>query len=148
MTQIVFRNLEPSDLTRAFVEERLSQLTDKFPDLRRSHMRVNISMDNSPLHAGPDLFTMKLLVSKGRYRGLHLEKSALHFYLALAEMVDALLERLNRWGDRERVRSRHQERRFLRLTSTPPPSWSRDVYDEYDDSDYEDFEVEDRRAMP
>jgi len=144
MTQIVFRNLEPSDLTRVFVEERLSQIIEKFPDLKRAQLRVTISMENSPLHAGPDLFMIRLLVYRGRYRGLRLEKSALHFYVALADLIEALLERLNRWGDRQRVRSRQQERRFMRQSAL---SQGPSALIEAEQSDYEDYEVEDLRAM-
>jgi len=144
MSQIVFRNLAPSDLTRAFVEERLSQLTAKFPDLRRNHLRVTLRMENSPVQAGPDLFTITLAVGSGRYRGVRLQKSALHFYQALSELMEAMLERLNRWGDRERVRFRQQERRFLRLSAVPilgAPSEGPEDDDYYEEED-------ERRAMP
>jgi ribosome-associated translation inhibitor RaiA len=143
MTKLVFRNLEPSDLTRAFVEERLLQLTSKFPDLERAHFQLTIVLENSPRHPGPHSFTLKLHVLAGRYRGVRLEKSALHFYQAMAELMEAMLERLNRFGDRERVRKRQRERQLLCLSKLPQDSSSGDLGEEAFDS-YE----EERLAMP
>ena len=71
-------------------------------------------MENSPLQAGPDLFKVKLHVSRGRYDGITVEKSDSNLYVALAEVVDHMLEVLNRFGDRARVKERKRARELTR----------------------------------
>ncbi len=111
MIQILFKSLERSELACEAVEERLESLMERFPDLRLSRIAVTLSMENSPLKAGPDLFTVKVFCRGGRYKDILLEKSAPNLYAALADVVDHMLERLNRFGDRTRVKRRTQARR-------------------------------------
>jgi ribosome-associated translation inhibitor RaiA len=61
-------------------------------------------MDNSPAQPGQDLFKVKIFVSRGRYDGITLEKEDSNLYIALADVVDHMLEALNRYGDRVRVK--------------------------------------------
>lgn len=71
---------------------------------------MTLSMDNSPSQAGPDVFSVKIQCHGGRYSGVILEKSAATLYVALADLVDHLLERLNRYGDKSRVKRIHKAR--------------------------------------
>jgi ribosomal subunit interface protein len=110
MIQIKFKNLEASELAREIVEERLAGAFERFPDLVDAKVVVTLSMQNSSEQAGPDEFTVKFHCREGRYRDLTLEKSASNLYAALADVADHLLERLNRSGDRARVKGREVAR--------------------------------------
>ncbi len=111
---IRFRNLEKSELAREATEQRLAPALARFPDLRLEDVVVTLSMENSRTQPGPDQFTVKIHFSTGRYRGITLQKSAGNLYGALAETVDHLLERLNRHGDKTRVKNRNLNRRLQR----------------------------------
>ncbi len=110
MIRTVFKNLEKSELAKEAAEERMATVFDRFPDLNRSRVTVTLSMENSPLQAGPDVFSVKIQCHGGRYQGVILQKSASSLYIALADLVDHLLERLNRYGDKSRVKKIHKAR--------------------------------------
>lgn len=110
MIQVKFKNLEKSEMARETVQERMATLTEKFPDLNDSKMQITLEMENSPKQAGPDLFKVKLHVARGRYDGITVEKSDSNLYVSLAEVVDHMLEVLNRFGDRARVKERKKAR--------------------------------------
>ena len=114
MIQVIFKDLDTSELAKEVALDRMQSVVDRFPDLSESRMAVTLSMQNSPIQAGPDVFTVKVHCRGGRYRGLTLEKSGPNLYAALADVVDHMLERLNRFGDRSRVRSRESARRIAR----------------------------------
>ena len=114
MIQVKFKNLDKSEMAREAVEQRVEVLIHKFVDLGESKIQVTLEMENSPLQAGPDLFKVKLHVSRGRYDGVTVEKSASNLYVALAEVVDHMLEALNRFGDRARVKQRKRARELTR----------------------------------
>lgn len=114
MLQIKFKNIDKSDLIHESVHQRLQSLVEKFPPLERGQINVTLEMENSPLQAGPDLFKVKLHVIRGRYDGVFVEKSNANLYVALAEVVDLMLEKLNRMGDKKRVKNR-KEARSLRV---------------------------------
>jgi ribosome-associated translation inhibitor RaiA len=114
MIQIKFKNLEKSEMARETVQERIETLVEKFPDLFACKIQITLEMENSPLQAGPDLFKVKLHVARGRYDGVTVEKSDASLYVALAEVVDHMLEKLNRFGDRQRVQERTKARRIVR----------------------------------
>ena len=116
MIQITFKNLEKSKITRASVLEKISPLTDKFPDLGSGKMMIVLEMENSPTQAGPDLFKIKIHVTSGRYQGVTMEKSNINLYAAVAELVDHMLERLNRFGDKHRVKERKIARKIFQKT--------------------------------
>ncbi len=111
MILIKFKNLEKSELAKQAVEDRIKLLVDKFPDLNGGGIQVTLEMENSPTQAGPDVFKVKLFISKGRYKGIAIEKINSNLYAALADLVDHMLERLNRFGDKVRVRERAKARR-------------------------------------
>ena len=112
MLRIVFKNLDRSELARELVEERLEASFQRFPDLRSNQIQVTLEMENSPTQAGPDVFSVKLHISSGRYQGITLEKEGQNLYQALAEVNEHLLERLNRFGDKNRAKMRRNERKF------------------------------------
>ena len=112
MIKIVFKNLESSDLARQAAMERVEAMVAKFPDLDGASIIVNLEMDNSPFQAGRDVFWVKIQVATGRYRGLRLEKSSTNLYVALADLTHCLLEKLNRFGDRTRMRQLRAARRI------------------------------------
>ena len=78
---------------------------------------MTLEIENSPTQAGPDLFKVKIHVSRGLYNGITVEKSNSNLYVALAEMVDHLLEKFNRFGDKARVKERTGARRLVRATT-------------------------------
>ena len=110
MIKLVFKNLDKSEFTKDLTLERIQTVVDRFPDLNDHKVSVTLSMENSPTQAGPDVFTVKLLITGKKYRSVLIEKSESTFYSALAEVVDHALERLNRYGDKERVKRRNQSR--------------------------------------
>lgn len=112
MIQIKFKNLEKSEMAREAVENRIEGLVEKFPDLSPSKIQVTLEMENSPTQAGPDLFKVKLHISRGRYDGITCEKANSNLYVALAEVVDHMLESLNRFGDKARVKERKRARQI------------------------------------
>ncbi|MFM8314686.1 MAG: HPF/RaiA family ribosome-associated protein [Deltaproteobacteria bacterium] len=110
--KIVFKNLERSELAKELVQERLEASFQRFPDLKTQNVAITLDMENSPQQSGPDVFSVKLHVSGGRYQGITLEKKAPNLYQALADVNEHLLERLNRFGDKTRNKLRRMERRF------------------------------------
>jgi ribosome-associated translation inhibitor RaiA len=112
MIQIKFKNLSKSELVRHGVQERIDALIEKFEDLMESHIQVTLEMENSPIQAGPDFFKVKLHITRGRYDGVIIEKSASSLYVALADVFDHSLEVLNRCSDRARVKQRKKARDF------------------------------------
>lgn len=114
MILVKFKNLEKSELAREAVKERVETLVEKFVDLKQSKVQVTLEMENSPFQAGPDLFKVKLHVSRGRYDGVIVDKSDSNLYVALAQVVDHMLEVLNRFGDRARVKERRKARELIK----------------------------------
>lgn len=116
MIQIKFKNLEKSELAKEAVAERVEALVEKFDDLSDSRITVTLEMENSPTQAGPDVFNVKLHVARGRFDGTTVTKSHSNLYVALADLVDHMLEKLNRAGDRERVKERTKARQLARTS--------------------------------
>ncbi len=114
MLHVKFKNLDKSEMIDSATRQRLESLVDKFPDLSASKILVTLEMENSPFQAGPDFFKVKLHIARGRYDGIIIEKSDASIYVALAEVVDHMLEKLNRFGDRQRVQQRSKARRIAR----------------------------------
>ena len=116
MIQVKFKNLDRSEIAREAAHERIESLVEKFYDLYESKIQVTLEMENSPVQAGPDLFKVKVHVFRGRYDGITVEKSDSNLYVALAEVVDHMLEVLNRYGDRARVKERKRARELIKKT--------------------------------
>lgn len=118
MIDIVFKDLEKSELAKDATYNRMQDAMERFPDLERSRITITLSMENSPTQAGPDLFKVKFQCKSGKYNGVILERSAPTLYKALADVSESLLERLNRFGDKERVKKIKHARK-IRQTSLP-----------------------------
>jgi ribosome-associated translation inhibitor RaiA len=112
MISITFKNLEKSELAQEEVYNRIEPLIDKFPSLKESKIQITLEMDNSPTQPGPDLFSVKFQAFGGRYDGVRVEKSHSNLYIALADVAEHLLEKINRFGDKNRVTERKQARNF------------------------------------
>lgn len=106
MILVKFRNLEKSKLVRKAVIQRIEPVVEKFPHLAESRISVTIEMANSPFQAGPDLFIIKVFIVNGRYGKISIEKSDSNMYVALADLAENMLEVLNRFGDKTRVKQR------------------------------------------
>ncbi|MEY4064764.1 MAG: hypothetical protein RIR26_972 [Pseudomonadota bacterium] len=111
MIRVVFKNLATSEAVKLSVIERLQPFHFKFPELRASTLHVTVEMQNAPDQAGEDMFTIALHIHGGRYHGVRLQKSSLKLYTALSELADHLLERLNRYSDRIRIKERKGARK-------------------------------------
>lgn len=114
MIQVKFKNLDKSELAREAVIERVEALVTKFQDLKESQITVTLEMENSPLQAGPDLFKVKLHIAHGRFDRTTLTKEDPNLYKALAMVADHIHEKLNRAGDKERVKNRMKARYLSR----------------------------------
>lgn len=104
--QVAYKNLEKSDAVSSFVKEKLIHLSLKFPDLQPSHIKVTLEMENSPHKAGRDAFSAKVHVMNGRYQDIVIHKKNLNIYIAIADMYEHMLEALNRFGDKARIKER------------------------------------------
>lgn len=113
MIKVTFKNLEKSFLASEAAEEKMLSVVERFPELKGGDVHVTLSMENSPRQAGPDLFGVKVRIQGGPYHGIILEKQSSSLYVALADVADHFLERLNRYSDRNRVKGRAQERRLV-----------------------------------
>jgi ribosome-associated translation inhibitor RaiA len=114
MIQVKFKNLEKSEMAREAAQDRIEVLIAKFPDLSKSKIQVTLEMENSPMQAGPDLFKVKLHVLGARYDGVTVEKEDSNLYVALADVIEHMLENLNRFGDKARVKERTKARQIAR----------------------------------
>ena len=119
--QIHFKNLDKSQLAIEIVEEKFHSLIEKFPLLSMASLYIILEMENSPIQAGPDFFKVKVFVKNGKYRGVVLSKSNTNLYHALSEVIEHMLELLNRFGDKKRVvainKSRKELSRFSSLST-------------------------------
>lgn len=112
MIKFFSKNLKSTGFAEAIISERVGALVSKFPDLKPEQIQITLSMENSPRQTGPDLYKVGVRIQKGRYKGIQLEKSSQTLYAALADLVDHLLEKINRFGDKKRVVNIKQLRRL------------------------------------
>jgi ribosome-associated translation inhibitor RaiA len=105
-------------MAQAAVQERIGTMIQKFADLGESKIQVTLEMENSPHQSGPDFFKVKIQLSRGRYDGVIIEKADSNLYTALATITDHMLEKLNRFGDRTRVKERVTARKISEKSRT------------------------------
>lgn len=117
MIQIVFKNLEVSELARNAVLQRLEHVVEKFPSLSDHKMTTTLSMENSPSQPGPDVFGIRLRITGKYFRDVEIEKKSSSLYLALSSLCESLLERLNRQNDKKRVKSLKSSRKLTFIDS-------------------------------
>lgn len=108
--KITFKNLEKSELAVEAIKERFFPLPEKFPNLRSTDIYVTINMDNSPTQGGLDVFGVTARINRGSYKGVAMTKSAPTLYLALAELIESIHERLKRFDEKDRKLKREQGR--------------------------------------
>jgi ribosome-associated translation inhibitor RaiA len=106
MITIKFKNLDKSEMAKEVVMSRFENLLIKFPDLNKSKVNVLLEMENSRTKAGLDSFKVKIFIKGGRYQGITLEKNHPNIYVAVADVYEHMLEALNRFGDKQRVKNR------------------------------------------
>jgi ribosome-associated translation inhibitor RaiA len=116
MLNVVFKGLKNSDLATEFILAKVNEIVEKFPKLQGRKINLTLSMENSPQQAGPDVFGVKIRIARSKFRDIIIEKKTHNLYLAAQEVCEALLERLNRDGDKRRIVKRQQARL---LASTP-----------------------------
>ncbi len=110
MIKVIFKNLEKSEIAREAAIERIASVVDKFQSLDDTQVLITLEMENSPSQAGPDLFKVTVHMSGGTYHGLRTVKSASSLYVALADVAEHLLEAMNRFSDKIRVKNRNKSR--------------------------------------
>jgi hypothetical protein len=122
MMRIIFRNMDRSQLAIEVISERMQSVFDKFQRLNSNDVTITLTMENSPIQAGPDLFCLKFYCNRGEFKGFAIEKRSPNLYIGLADLVDALCERLGRNAERHRHyridahRKLGEERRYLDST--------------------------------
>lgn len=114
MITIIFKNMQKSVYVTELAEEKLNNVINRFPLLANSNIRLTLSMDNSPFQAGPDSFSAKVVIKGSKYDGVVLEKSSENLSSALADLTEHTLERLNRYGDKKRVKKIRKNRKTLK----------------------------------
>ncbi len=110
MINIFFKNIEKSQLAVDIVKERINRVSAKFPDLKTHTINVILFVDNSVVRPGLDSYGIKLLISGKKYGGIIIEKTNQSLYTALDEIIDVILEAINRKGDKQRIRNRRVQR--------------------------------------
>jgi hypothetical protein len=110
--RIVFKNLEPSQLAREIAADQILLVLEKFPKAAAHRATLTLSMDNSSRQPGKDLFGARLMLSGKNFSNLLVEKKATSLYQAVGNLREALLEVLNRTGDRQRVSGRTKQRQL------------------------------------
>ena len=111
MIYVHFKNLEKSEFAKEAVFERTGPLLEKFPGLKKDKLNFYLSMENSPVNTRADLFTARIQIKTGQYKGIILEKSSANLYSALADLMESAHERLKRHDERKRVNQRKVQRR-------------------------------------
>jgi len=117
VVQVKFKKLKKSEIIQQAAIDRVDTIIEKFPALSDSKITLTIEMENSPIQAGPDLFSIKLHVYGGKYDAITIEKSDANLYAALADVCDHMLETLNRSSDKSRVKERAHARKILQKST-------------------------------
>ncbi len=115
MITVHFKNLEKSLLAKEAAISKVNNIIQKFPSMKNSKIKIFLEMQNSPIQAGPDLFKVKVYIASGFYSGIVIQKSHSNLYVALAYVSDYLLERLNRFSDKIRIKARNNARKIGEL---------------------------------
>lgn len=122
MIQVIFHNLEKSDITRNVLEDIIEGTLEKFPQAERGKVQVFASRENSLTQAGKDHFTVKLVVHAKNLKPIVLTKGAESLYQAAALVADKLLETLHRAFDKKRTVRRDSRREFKNWTHSESTS--------------------------
>ena len=112
MIQVIFHNLEKSEMVRNVLGEIIEGTLEKFPHAERGKVQIYASKENSLTQAGKDHFTVKLVVHTKYLKPIVLTKGAESLYQAAALVSDKLLETLHRAFDKKRTVRRDSRRKF------------------------------------
>lgn len=112
MIEIVFNNLERSELVTELVTDRALSAVARHPGLEHSNLVITIGRQCISDPSRPDLFTVELLIQKGLFDGIVLKAESSNFFEALDEVQRVLPDRLNQMdGSRfSKEKSFHKER--------------------------------------
>lgn len=99
MLKIVFKNIEPSQMARDILVERIAPILKRDPSLKECSVTIMLETENSLSQDVPDLFTLSLSAAdKVNQKDLIIKKSSENFYHAtasLAESLNKLLDQRN-----------------------------------------------------
>src|SRR5580704_1892713 len=124
MLKVVFRNLAKSEFMKDIIDEKVGHVLEKFPDLVNSATTVVVGMQNTPMHAGPELFRIKLILKSRGLKPIVLEKHSDNAYQAAAMLADRLFEVLHRAIERRREKLRLQRKKW-KHSDGAPFDWSK-----------------------
>jgi ribosome-associated translation inhibitor RaiA len=117
--QIVFQNLEKSEFVEQIVHERVESVLSKFSNVEDSEATVYVSKEHSSDHSGPNLFRVKFLWRGIKSKPLVLVKASQNLYEATAQVIESLLENINRHSQKATTLRRSSQRQLKRMMHSP-----------------------------
>ena len=108
MVKVIFKNLEKSEMVSEIVQDKISHVLEKFPELTNVNATISVEMENSPVHAGKDDFRVKLVMTNSRLRPVVIQKAGTNLYQAAAILADRLFEVLHRSLEKRRDQRRYK----------------------------------------
>ncbi len=106
MNRIIFRNMRSSKLVESRIQEKLAQLTLRFPDLKKSVLNLTITAtQRTSSSKGPYDFSMRLVCHGGPFGGMVLEKTDESLYNAFTDVIKQASQWLSRQSKKEKVKS-------------------------------------------
>lgn len=106
MFQVIFKNMDSSSLMAENVQNKIFPTLEKFPDLKSHRVTVTLEMENSPFQAGPDLFSVSVMVTGKKYKNIRIKKSSENFYVAVSNLTESFTEHLSRKHEKMTTKSR------------------------------------------
>jgi ribosome-associated translation inhibitor RaiA len=111
--KIVFKNGLESEFIKNAMNQHMEVLEEKHPELQQTDAIVTVKMDNSPLQAGPDSYTVNIRLIGGRnFRNISLHKTAQNFYSAMNAAFHVLAQKLSKKSEKKRGLIRQRRRQF------------------------------------
>jgi ribosome-associated translation inhibitor RaiA len=108
MLQIVFKNIDRSELTQSVVNRKFQSLIKSFPDLNNHKMTLTLERLNSKFGVGKKLFGVKFYINGRKFKNLVLEKRAQNFYQAIGDLGQSLQENLHRQSEKFKLKYQSQ----------------------------------------
>lgn len=99
MMQIKFKNLEPSQLAKEAVQEKMASLYSEYDFLNFCRIRVNIELMSNRSVDRPDLFAVSFHIVEGKCVGLKLQQSDPNLHDALGRLVEQIRQRLRQMSE-------------------------------------------------
>lgn len=114
--KFVFKNINRSEFVKVVATDRVTELLNKYPELKNHDVSMTFSMDNSPRQKGPDSFAVKILMRGKKIKNLILEKRDTNLYGALAKALASLSEKMSKGLTKNRDKYKRNSRRQLLVT--------------------------------